>query len=85
MRASLPTTPHTGDALPVTSRTPACYLLKKVGLLILLALCAGGCRAWGAETRSSCCGGDLVFVDEAAEQIASPRPKMVRLRVGSHG
>ena len=27
----------------------------------------GGFTAWGAETRSSCRGGEFVFVDEAAE------------------
>lgn len=26
---------------------------------------------WGAETRSSCCCGESVFVDDAAEQVAS--------------
>ena len=41
--------------------------------------------AWGAETLSSCCGGDLVLVDEAAEQVASPHAKILRLGVGSHG
>jgi len=40
---------------------------------------------WGVKTRSSCCGGDVVLVDEAAEQVALPRPKILRLRVGSGG
>jgi NAD(P)-dependent dehydrogenase (short-subunit alcohol dehydrogenase family) len=34
--------------------------------------------AWGAETRSSCRGGDLVLVDEAAEQVATVHVKGLR-------
>jgi len=41
--------------------------------------------ARGAEIRSSCCGGDLVFVDEAAEQVASPHSQILRIRVGFDG
>jgi hypothetical protein len=35
---------------------------------------------WGAETRSSC-GGQLVLVDEAAEQVATTHLKSVRRRL----
>jgi hypothetical protein len=47
-------------------------------------LCLHWFAAWGAETRS-CCGGGLVLVDEAAEQVASLHPKFWRLRVGPRG
>nr|MDQ3381507.1 hypothetical protein [Actinomycetota bacterium] len=32
---------------------------------------ADAAGAWGAETRSSRCGGEFVLVDEAAEQVAA--------------
>jgi len=39
----------------------------------------------GAETRSSRRSGELVLVDEAAEQIASPHMKIMLLRAGVDG
>jgi hypothetical protein len=38
--------------------------------------------AWGAETRTSRCGGDFVFVDEAAEQVTSHHAQILRIRLG---
>jgi FMN reductase len=35
-------------------------------------------HAWGAETRSSCRGGDVVLVDESAEQVAAVHVKSLR-------
>jgi hypothetical protein len=40
--------------------------------------------SWGAETRSSC-RGELVLVDEAAEQVAAAYVKSVRRRLRSDG
>ena len=40
---------------------------------------------WGAAPPSSCCRGDLVFVDEAAEQVAALQPQIERTRAGSLG
>jgi hypothetical protein len=41
-------------------------------------------RAWGAETRSSCCG-ELVLVDEAAEQVATVHLESLRRRLRFDG
>jgi hypothetical protein len=41
--------------------------------------------SWGGETRSSRGGGELVLVDEAPEQVASPHMKLRRLRAGLDG
>ncbi|MCA1678702.1 MAG: helix-turn-helix domain-containing protein, partial [Actinobacteria bacterium] len=39
----------------------------------------------GCRNSSSCCGGDVVLVDEAAEQVAAPHPEVVEVRVVSDG
>src|SRR5438067_814529 len=41
-------------------------------------------RAWGAETRSSRCRGDVVLVDDAAEQVAAGHLKTLRFRLRSN-
>ncbi len=39
----------------------------------------------GCRYSCSCCGGEVVFVDEAAEQVAAPHPEVVEVRVVSDG
>jgi putative transposase len=41
--------------------------------------------AWGARTRSSRCGGDVVLVDEPAEQVAAVNAQRLRRRCGGDG
>lgn len=40
---------------------------------------------WGAETRSSCRGGEFVLVDDAAEQVASRDLRSHRRRRRAYG
>src|SRR5437588_2070511 len=51
--------------------------------------CRRRCRStripWGAETRSSRGGGDVVLVDEAAEQVAAVHLKILQRRPCSDG
>jgi hypothetical protein len=42
-------------------------------------------NAWGAETGSSRCCGNLVLVDEATEQVESPQPQTLQIRLGLGG
>jgi hypothetical protein len=53
------------------------------GLPLFKELPAPG--SWGAETRSSRGGGDVVLVDEAAEQVAATHMKFERRRLSSDG